>query len=284
MTNRRKTSAKRQQKRTQQRGHLSRSTLFALMGVAALGLLVSQAHNMSRWSAQAQESFVGWTAEQGFTVQNVDLTGRDKVSAEFVMQALQIKRGMPILSYDPKAAQERLVENPWLRSAKVERRLPDTIFIRITERKPAARWQVDGKLALVDATGVALPTDTMEQYQYLPIIIGQNARHKLIDLFTLLAAEPAIGKQVSAATWIGNRRWDLKLKNNMLVRLPAHEPELALSHLARLHDKEQVLGRDLVSIDLRLPHKAVLQPTPRANALIERPNFSASPDGDKKSI
>jgi cell division protein FtsQ len=191
---------------------------------------------------------------------------------------------MPILAYAPKAAQERLAENPWIKSANVERRLPDTIFIRINERKPAARWQLDGKLALVDSEGVALTTENLDQCQSLPIIIGQNARHKVVDLFMLLQAEPAIGKQVAAATWIGDRRWDLKLKNDMVIRLPAAQPELALSQLARLDEKQQVLARDLTAIDLRLPHKAILQPTPRANALIERPNFSDKVDNSKKNI
>jgi len=284
MTKRKKTSALRQQTRTLQRGALSRSTLFALMGVAALGLIASQARHFGEWSASAQQSFTGWTEHQGFVVQNVSVTGREKVSPQFIMQALQITRGMPILSYDPKSAQSRLTENPWIKSANVERHLPDTIFIRINERKPAARWQLDGKLALIDAEGVALTTDNLEQYQSLPIIIGQNARHKVVDLFTLLKAEPEIGKQVVAATWIGDRRWDLKLKNDMLIRLPAQQPELALSQLAKLNEKQQVLARDLTSIDLRLPHKAVLQPTIRANALIERPTFTDTPDKSKQNI
>lgn len=279
-----KTSAIRQKKRTQQRGHLSRSTLFALIGVAALGLLASQVHHFPKWNEAARSSFVGWTAQHGFTVQQVNVTGRDKVAPQFIMDALQITRGMPILAYDPKAAQERLAENPWMKSANIERRLPDTIFVRIDERKPAARWQLDGKLALVDAEGVALTTENLDQYQNLPIIIGQNARHKIVNLFALLRAEPSIGKQVVAATWIGDRRWDLKLKNEMIVRLPAEQPELALSQLARLDKAEQVLARDLTVIDLRLPDKAVLQPTGRANALIERPDFSDTPDPNKKNI
>lgn len=281
-------SATRQRTRQQQRGHLSRSTLLALVGVALVGLVagvgLTQRTRVDALYTQAQNDFIAWTTEQGFSVQNVNLTGRKQVSSAFIMGALQIERGMPILRYDPKTAQERLIENPWIKNAKIERRLPDTVFIRITERVPAARWQVGGKLVLVDAEGVVLSTDVIQHYHQLPIIIGQDVRHRLVDLFALLAGEPSIGKQVVAATWIGNRRWDLTLQNRMVVRLSAKDPQLALTHLAALARDENVLNRDVTAIDLRLPDKAVLTPTGRANALIERPNFNDLPDLSKKNI
>lgn len=277
-------SAKRQRQRVRQRGHLSRSTLMALGAIACIGLGISQMHHLPAWTKQGRHAFIEWTMQHGFTVQDVQLAGRKQVTSEFVSNAVQIERGMAILSYDPRSAQERLMENPWIQRAKIERRLPHTVFIRMTERVPVARWQVDGNLVLVDASGVALPTDTIENYRHLPIIVGQNARTRLIGLFTLLQAQPEIGTQVVAATWIGNRRWDLTLKHNLVVRLPAENAEMALARLARLAREEKILERDLVGVDLRLPDRAVLQPTIRANALIERPDFSDTPDPSKKNI
>lgn len=277
-------SATRQRQRVRQRGHLSRSTLIALGVIACIGLGASQIHHVPAWTEQGRQAFITWTAQHGFTVQDVQLAGRKSVAADFISEAVKIERDMPILAYDPRSAQERLMENPWIQSAKIERRLPHTVFIRLTERVPVARWQVDGKLVLVDAAGIALPTDTMDAYRHLPIIVGQDARNKLVDLFTLLQAEPEIGKQLVAATWIGNRRWDLTLNHHLVVRLPAEDAETALARLAVLAREEKILERDLVGVDLRLPDRAILQPTIRANALIERPDFSDTPDPSKKNI
>lgn len=268
----------------QQRGHLRKSTIIALMAVAVLGLGVSQLPRFPQWQEDLNQKFIDWTNEQGFSVQKVDVIGRKRVSAAFIMDALQIKRGMPILAYDPKAAQTRLAENPWFKAIKVERRLPHTIMIHLTERVPAARWQVNGSLALIDGEGVALPTEHLEAYRHLPIIIGQDARHKLVNLVALLKGQPEIGKDVVAATWIGNRRWDLKLKNEIIIKLPAKQAELALSRLAFMNAQDKILERDIISVDMRLPDQAILQPTTRANTLIERPDFSDTPDPSKKNI
>lgn len=274
-------STARQNARMQQHGHLRKSMLVALIVLAVAGILVTQ---LPKLSQGVDTGFVDWTSRHGFSVQQVHVTGRGRVSSAFIMNALQIKRGMPILAYDPKAARARLLENPWFRTVKIERRLPDTILIRLEERLPAARWQVDGHLALIDGEGVALPVEDMERYRHLPIIIGQNARHKLVDLVTLLRAQPVIGRDVVAATWVGNRRWDLKLKNGILIKLPAAKAELALARLVELNEKDELLARDIVSVDLRLPDQAILEPTLRANPLIERPDFSDKPDLSKKNI
>jgi cell division protein FtsQ len=274
----------RQQKRTQQRGQLNRSTIIALLVIALLGLLVSQLPHLPKAYEKVSNGLVAWSGNNGFTIQNVNVTGRNRVAAPFIMQALQISRGMPIFSYDPKAAQNRLSENPWFKSVNVERRLPNTILIRLTERTPAARWQVNGKQAVIDAEGVVLTTENIDAYKNLPVLIGQEAQHKMADLVALLQGQPEIGKQVTVATWLGNRRWDLTLSNNMIIRLPANQPELALARLAVLDQKNKVLARDIVSVDLRLPDQAILQPTIRANALIERPDFNDTPDPSKKNI
>lgn len=277
-------SNRRQAQRARQYGRMPRSLLGALI-VCALGLLaITQREAVQNTASKIHDRAIAWSADRGFVVARVDVVGRNRVTPQFMIQALKVTRGMPVFAYCPKEAQERLSENPWLKAAYVERRLPDTIFVRLDERKPVARWQVNGKLAVIDAEGVVLTTENMPGFSSLPLVIGPEARHKVPDLFALLRSEPEIGRQVAAATWVGNRRWDLTLKNGMVVKLPAADAGLALAKLASLEKGKQILARDLVSVDLRLPQKAILMPTIRANALIERPDFSDTPDAGKKNI
>jgi cell division protein FtsQ len=278
------TSSQRQDLRTKQSGRLRRSTIFALIGVAAVALTATQIPRLITAFDSNKEKFIAWSASQGFTVQHVDVAGRKIVPTADVLQALNIQRGLPILSYDLKSAQEKLSQNPWFKTVTIERRLPQTIFVEVLERIPAARWQVNGKLAVVDGEGVVLTADNLDKYQNLPIIIGPEAQHKVVDLFMLLKGEPSIGSQVAAASWIGNRRWDLTLQNGIVIKLPADQPELALSKLASYDRGHQVFARDIKAVDLRLPDRAVIQPTARANVLIERPDFSDTPDNSKKNI
>lgn len=274
----------RQQIRRQQRGQLNKSVLTALAVTAFISLIATQWTTVTTLSAHVADSFVMWTAEQGFVVKRLDVTGRNQVPPAEMLQALQVKQNMPILAYHPQEAVKRLSTNPWFRTVNVERRLPDTVFVRVEERIPAARWQMQGRLAVIDVEGVVLTTENLDMYKDLPIIIGQEARHKVIDLFSLLHGEAELAKEVTAATWIGNRRWNLTLKNGVVLKLPAQDPQLALSLFAAMDKKENILERDIISVDLRLPQQIIMQPTVRANAVIERPDFSDTPDARRQAI
>lgn len=257
---------------------------MALVVVAVAAVTASQWQKIGEQVEASRASFVAWTADQGFTIQKLEVTGRNQVPAADLMQALQVQKGAPILSYIPQDAVARLSANPWLKSVNIERRMPDTVFVRVEERIPAARWQLHGKMAVVDVEGSVLTTENMDMYKDLPIIIGQEARHKVVDLFALLRGEPELAREITAATWIANRRWNLTLRNNIVIKLPANDPGLALSAFAQLNDRDKILDRDIITVDLRLPKQVILQPTVRANALIERPDFSDTATAKKQEI
>src|SRR3546814_18364686 len=82
---------------------------------------------------------------------------------------------MPILAIDLEALQERVIALPWVRTARVERHLPDTLFIAITERRPLALWQRHRTLALVDEDGVVITDRRLGRFATLPIVIGDGA-------------------------------------------------------------------------------------------------------------
>lgn len=259
----------------QQRGTMRRSTLKWCV-VASLVLLLLVAILQGKptlWGAHMAQSWTTWTAHQGFVLQNVAVTGRKNLSATDMWQTLNIKQGEPLFAISPQKIHDALVTQQWVKQAWVSRQWPNTLRIVLQERVPVAQWQVNGQKLLVDADSVVLAKTIAPQFQKLPVVVGNHAPQQVQTLLQLLQGEPNIAKQMLAATWVGNRRWDLHFKNNLVVKLPEAEPQLAFSQLAQLDAEQQLLARDIVSIDLRLANKMVLQPTPRANLLIQRPNF-----------
>jgi len=65
--------------------------------------------------------------------------------------------------------------------------------------------------------------------------------------------------QVRAAILVGDRRWNLRLKNGIDVRLPDSDVERALESLTRLDREKSLLSRDIVAVDLRLPDRVTVR-------------------------
>ena len=206
------------------------------------------------------QTTVTQTAKLGLKVDKVTLQGRRYTSRRDVIRAARLKRGDPILGFDIDQLHERLVKLLWVSEAIVKRHWPDTVDIQVTERQPMVLWQRKGRLYLMDKDGVAITSRGLGRFRDLLIVVGPGAPKAAPILLTMIASEPELARQVTSATFIGKRRWNLKLKGGIKVRLPENNPHKAWRRLAHLNAKHRLLARDVRMIDMRLPNKLLIRP------------------------
>jgi cell division protein FtsQ len=207
---------------------------------------------------------VSSTADAGFALRQVVVEGRQNTPRDVLLADIGLKIGQPMLSIDPQALKARLETIGWVRSATVERRLPDEIYIKLIEAEPLALWQRDSGFQLLDRDGHVISQAGIGGFTRLPVLVGDTAPDHATELFAMLAREPDLAPRVKAAVWVGERRWNLRFDNGVDVELPAESPQLAWSLLARLEREQRLLARDVTSIDMRLPDRLIVRLGPSA--------------------
>jgi len=199
------------------------------------------------------------SANAGLRVNDVILSGRQNVDASEILAALDIERGSPIFAMDMNAARERIESLGWVRSAEIARRLPDIVFVRVVERQPLAIWQHDGQAALVDHLGKTIQRSGLDAFAHLPLIIGDGAPEHAAQLIDLLQTYPAVAQAIEAAVRVSERRWNLRLRNGIDVRLPELNLSAALTRLDDFQREHALLDRDVVAVDLRVPDRLIVR-------------------------
>jgi cell division protein FtsQ len=226
------------------------------------------------------ERMVAASARLGLTVQDVFVEGRVETPAEDVLHVLDVSRNEPILSFDPAAAKAELEKLPWVKSASVERRLPNVVYVKLIEREPLALWQRHGQLTLIDRDGVEIAGVDVGRFGNLPVVVGAGAPPRAAGLLALLATEPELARHVSAAVRVGDRRWNLRLDvgSGRVVEalLPEENPGAAWARLAELARDNGLFERDITAVDLRFPDRLVVRAVRAAP-----PNPPAGGRGDK---
>lgn len=110
-----------------------------------------------------------------FAIEQIDVSGAKRIRTETMLKRAEVKRGDNLLAVDTEALERRLLEDPWIVSAKVERRIPRTLAISVEEREAAALASIGGELFLVSRTGEPFkqlePGDPLD----LPLISGVSA-------------------------------------------------------------------------------------------------------------
>jgi cell division protein FtsQ len=259
--------------RRPRRGGLSpwvrRLSLWAVLPVLLAGGLYG-AYQLSRSPLgesalqYATDRVLDGSARLGLVVTDIKVEGRETTDRDTILAALGAGPGTPILAMSPRRAKGQLETLPWVRSAVVERRLPDTLYVRLVERKPLALWQHGGKIELIDQEGGVIPVSRLDRFAKLPLVVGEGAASHAAVLLDMLATEPDLASRVSAAIRVGDRRWNLRIDNAIDVLLPTETPASAWAQLARLERSSAILKRDVQTVDVRLPDRLVLRVNPEA--------------------
>ena len=91
-----------------------------------------------------------------FNVDNVVVTGNREISDEEIIKLSGIKTGGNLFDVHPLIAQHKIKKNLYIEDVDVDRKLPDKIEIRITERSGKAQFAMGKKFVITDNDGMVL--------------------------------------------------------------------------------------------------------------------------------
>lgn len=253
------------------RGRVGRAALAAGLvtvglGAAGGGWWAWKHRVLPRAATEAERWIVAKSADMGFRIDEIFVTGRSQSTREDLLAALKLNRGGPMFGFDPETARKRVERLPWVRRAVVERMLPGTVLLHIEERRPLALWQNKGRFTLIDDTGEIILRRGLERFSDLPLVVGADAPVHAKALLETLKAEPELMQRVRAAVRVSGRRWNLRLENGVSVHLPEADPREAWQRLGDYERRHKVLERDVEVLDLRLPDRLIVRKAPQPKA------------------
>jgi len=202
------------------------------------------------------------TTKHGLTLENIIIEGKIHTSYHDILQAINTNKGAAILSINLEQIKNCLEQNIWVKQAIVERRLPSTICVSLIEKKPIAIWQFKGKLYLIDATG-----NCITKYNHaididlslLLHVVGCDANIYANALLSDIKTHPNLMSRIKSAVRYGNRRWNLYMDQDLIVKMPEQNFKLAYQYLYLLNSANKLFNQGYKILDLRDPNKFYLE-------------------------
>jgi cell division protein FtsQ len=243
---------------------IQKAATWAIVGIAA-SIVIGIAIFLGLPGMARQEA-AEIAARAGFEVEKVEVRGVERMDemAVYNIALGQVDRSM--LSLDLPKVRNEMLALGWVKDARISRRLPDTLVVDIVEREPVAVWQNNGRLALIDVQGIVLQSVSVDAIPDLPLVVGPNANRQTAGLGRLMENTPALKPLLAGATWVGNRRWDLRFQSGETLSLPEgnQQSAAALVNFARMDGVNRLLGRGIVRFDMRDPDRFILRLPPNA--------------------
>jgi cell division protein FtsQ len=239
-------------------GLVSAGTI-AVVWVGAWLVLSGALYDGARY---VRNGFDRTAAAHGYAVENILIEGRVNMDRAALKDLIGVQKGDPIFAFDPSDAQDVLSRTGWVKKARVERRLPDTIYVGLTERKPLALWQQKGKLRLIDDDGVTITDENLGTFADLMILVGEDVPDEARTFLDWVYGEPEIANRAESAVRVGGRRWDLYLRSpsgKIVVKLPEGDAAPSFRRLAAAQAREGLMDKAISEIDLREPDRITVR-------------------------
>jgi cell division protein FtsQ len=111
------------------------------------------------------------TQSSYFEAKTITVEGNRELSKESILELVGLKLRDNILSVNVNTLRHRLIANPWVAAAEIQRTLPDAIHIRVKERVPIAIVDLE-RLFYVDEKGeIFKPAESSDKAR-VPIVTG----------------------------------------------------------------------------------------------------------------
>ncbi len=195
-----------------------------------------------------------------FHIKHVIIEGSEKSDkSQIEYKVNEFSRNLIVSNID--TIKELVESSEWVKRAFIKKVLPSTLIINVIENDPYAIYFREGKYFLLDLDGSIITEINLENYSNdLLFVRGENSPEFLEKLIRDISITfPNLMQNLKELEFIENRRWDLKLRNNLLIKLPDENIEQSLKNLQQLFEEQEVMQSNIIEIDLRIHGRAALK-------------------------
>jgi cell division protein FtsQ len=195
-----------------------------------------------------------------FLIQQMHIQGVPESFDKLVRDTLNVN--LPISSFhlDLEAMKARVDNIDAIETANLLIGSKGILEVGVVMRVPVLVWRSDKGLVLLDANGQKSGQLVSRLGRTdLPLITGAGVQDHSKEALEIFKKLLPISGRVRGLMRVGERRWDVVLDRNQVLKLPEDQPIAALGRILALHRVQDILNRDITVVDVRDGRKPILR-------------------------
>ena len=185
---------------------------------------------------------------------NINISGLNQNENQILLNKVESLNLDNIFFINKKDIYEIFSSNSLVESFEIFLKYPHTIEIKIKKTNFLAKINRKGKLFLIGSNGKLTPYKF--DYNNLPFIFGIPKVREFLKFKDILDKSKFSFEQIENLYFFPSKRWDLMLKNNILIKLPINLEEDTLDILYEFLKDDNVNNFSI--IDFRNKNQIIL--------------------------
>ena len=189
-----------------------------------------------------------------FEIRNIDISGLTNLENSEIKKKIKNLNLKNILLLNRFELSQIIDSNPLVQNYEVVKIYPSSIDIKIIKTKLLAKLNKDGKILYIGSNGKFSENNFSKKS--LPFIFGNPQNKDFLNLKNKIAESKFSYDEFENFYFFPSGRWDLELKNNILIKLPENKINDSLDYAFDFMKNNNI--DDFRIIDLRVKNQIIL--------------------------
>lgn len=188
-----------------------------------------------------------------YKINEINVSGLNASENSNFMKELKILDLNNIFFLDEAGVNKLLYENSVIENYKIIRIYPSTLDFKIEKTDFLAQMKKNGKTFLIGSNGKLTEYNLIDHK--LPYIFGKFEIEYFLKLKKILDNSKFSFDEIKNFYFFPTRRWDIELKNNIVLKLPKDNLNDAINYAAEFLNLEHSVKKKI--IDLRVKNQII---------------------------
>ena len=191
-----------------------------------------------------------------FLIENIKINGlNEKLTLDINSKLEKYLRGN-LLLLNKEFIQNDMNEFPFIEGYTIFKKYPSQIILNIKETELIAKTFDNNKIEYIGSNGKIIGENYYENKKKLPNVFGNFKTSELLKVFLLLENNNFMLSEITDLYYFNSGRWDVKFKNNLLIKLPINKLDNSINIAKKFIEKEKITGN--IIIDLRVANQVII--------------------------
>ena len=187
-------------------------------------------------------------------IQNIKISGLNPKENKILLNKIKNLNVENIFVINKNEIVKLINSNPLVERYEVFKKYPSTIYINIQKTNFFARINDNGQIFLIGSNGkLTLANKTFNE---LPFIFGKPNVEEFLKFKKIIDKSKFSYNKIENLYFFPSKRWDLKLKENILLKLPNNFTYETLDHLYDFLEINNV--KSFTVVDARINNQIII--------------------------
>ena len=191
-----------------------------------------------------------------FLIKNIKINGLNEKLTLDINSKLEKYLSSNLLLLNKEFIQNDMNEFPFIEDYTIFKKYPSQIILNIKETELIAKTFDNNKIQYIGSNGKIIGENYYENKKKLPNVFGNFKTSELLRVFLLLENNNFMLSEITDLYYFNSGRWDVKFKNNLLIKLPINKLDNSINIAKKFIEKEKITEN--IIIDLRVANQVII--------------------------